>query len=110
MITNKDNTPFFAGKINSDDKSSSAQYIGGIAGSVDNSSIEGFYVTPLDDITNVFKCNMLNGDPTTTSYIALETADGKRTLVASHSGKSKDFDQVLNQLKANIHQGGVMTW
>ena len=46
VITNKDNTPFFAGKINSDDKSSSAQYIGGIAGSVDNSSIEGFYVTP----------------------------------------------------------------
>lgn len=75
-----------------------------------NNTKEGFYVTPLDDITNVFKCNMLNGDPTTTSYIALETADGKRTLVAAHSGKSKDFDQVLNQLKANIHQGGVMTW
>ena len=34
VITNKDNTPFFAGKINSDDKSSSAQYIGGIAGRV----------------------------------------------------------------------------
>lgn len=75
-----------------------------------NNTKEGFYVTPLDDITNVFKCNMLNGDPTTTSYIALETADGKRTLVAARSGKSKDFDQVLNQLKANIHQGGVMTW
>ena len=46
VITNNDDMSFFAGKINSDDKSSSAQYIGGIAGSVDNSSIDGFYVTP----------------------------------------------------------------
>ena len=47
VITNKDDMSFFAGKINSDDKSSSAQYIGGIAGRVDNSSIDGFYVTRL---------------------------------------------------------------
>lgn len=75
-----------------------------------NDTKEGFYVYPLHDITNIFKCNMVNGDPTTTNYIALETADGRRSLVMARNGNSKELNNILSLLQQNINQGGVMTW
>ena len=63
---------------------------------------------PLNTITNVFKCNMVNREPTTDTYIALETADGTRSLLSAR--KNKDLDKIIAQLKANINQGGITTW
>ncbi|MBU5473531.1 MAG: hypothetical protein GX284_10975 [Clostridiales bacterium] len=73
-----------------------------------NDKKDGFSVMPLNTITNVFKCNMVNGEPTTDTYIALETADGTRSLLSAR--KNKDLDKIIAQLKANINQGGITTW
>ena len=61
---------------------------------------QGFTVVPLHDIVNVFKCNMVSGEPTSTSYIALETAEGQRYLVAASQKTGQEFDNVIMQLRS----------
>lgn len=65
----------------------------------------GFRVVPLENVVNVFKCNMVDGEPTSTNYIALETADGKRYLVAACAKTGREFDNVLMQLKSMTNGG-----
>ena len=65
----------------------------------------GFRVVPLENVVNVFKCNMVDGEPTSTNYIALETADGKRYLVAACAKTGREFDNVLMQLKSMANGG-----
>lgn len=67
----------------------------------------GFEVIPLEHIVNVFQCNMVNGTPTEACYIALETAEGKRTLVAYGNRLGKEFNDALVQLKKQINGGAV---
>ena len=65
----------------------------------------GFHVVPLQDVVNVFQCNMVDGQPTAMNYIALETVDGKRTLVASCQKTGKEFDEAVAQLKRMVNGG-----
>ena len=59
----------------------------------------------MENVVNVFKCNMVDGEPTSTNYIALETADGKRYLVAACAKTGREFDNVLMQLKSMANGG-----
>lgn len=68
----------------------------------------GFSVYPLDQFYNVFKCNMVNGNPTTSNYIALEHKNGQRILVAACPNVSKDFNAALDMLKQSVNGG--MQW
>ena len=68
----------------------------------------GFSVYPLDQFYNVFKCNMVNGNPTTSNYIALEHKNGQRILVAACPNVSKDFNVALDMLKQSVNGG--MQW
>ena len=65
-----------------------------------NGEFEQFY--------NVFKCNMVNGNPTTSNYIALEHKNGQRILVAACPNVSKDFNAALDMLKQSVNGG--MQW
>ncbi len=67
---------------------------------------EGFIVYPLENVNNVFKCNMINGCPTTTNYIALETIDGQRFCIAPTNNNSVEFNSIISRLK-NTVAGGV---
>lgn len=66
---------------------------------------EAFKVHSLDAVTNVFKCNMVDGEPTVTSYIALETADGTRRLIAPFTSNSHELADAVEQIKRNILGG-----
>lgn len=68
----------------------------------------GFSVYPLDQFYNVFKCNMVNGQPTTSNYIALELKNGQRILVAACPNTSKSFNTALDMLKQSVNGG--MQW
>lgn len=68
----------------------------------------GFSVYPLDQFYNVFKCNMVNGKPTTSNYIALELKNGQRILVAACPNASKSFNTALDMLKQSVNGG--MQW
>lgn len=65
-----------------------------------NVTDRGFRVVPLQDIVNVFKCNMVSGEPTSTSYIALETSEGQRYLVAASPKTGQEFENVIMQLRS----------
>ena len=65
----------------------------------------GFHVVPLQDVVNVFRCNMVDGEPTAMNYIALETVDGKRMLTASCQKTGKEFDEAIVQLKRMVSGG-----
>ena len=67
-----------------------------------------FLYTPLDQFYNVFKCNMVNGKPTTSNYIALELKNGQRILVAACPNTSKSFNTALDMLKQSVNGG--MQW
>lgn len=71
-----------------------------------SNSGQGFLVYPLDQFFNVFQCNMVDGNPTTTNYIALESKDGQRILVAACPSTSKNFNAALAMLKQSVN-GGV---
>ncbi len=68
---------------------------------------EGFRIYPLKTIVNVFKCNMINGEPTTTSYIALET-DSQRFCIAPTTVASKEYQSIIAQLKKNVLEGAII--
>ena len=60
----------------------------------------GFDVIPLENIVNVFKCNMVSGEPTSISYIALETAAGERYLTAASPKAGQEFDNIIMQIRS----------
>lgn len=60
----------------------------------------GFEVIPLENIVNVFRCNMVSGEPTSTNYIALETAEGQRYLAAASPKAGQEFDNIIMQLRS----------
>ena len=72
-----------------------------------NSTGHGFDVIPLENIVNVFKCNMVSGEPTSTSYIALETASGERYLAAASEKAGQEFDNVIMQIRKSSDGGQV---
>ena len=51
---------------------------------------------------------MVNGNPTTSNYIALELKNGQRILVAACPNVSKDFNAALDMLKQSVNGG--MQW
>ena len=65
-----------------------------------NTPKNGFEVIPLTNVNNVFKCNMIQEQPTTTNYIALETTEGARYLIAPSAKVNSEFETVIAQLKA----------
>lgn len=65
-----------------------------------NTPKDGFQVIPLTNVNNVFKCNMIQEQPTTTNYIALETTAGERYLIAPSAKVDNEFEAVIAQLKA----------
>ena len=67
----------------------------------------GFNVIPLQNVNNVFKCNMLNGRPTVTNYIAIENTDGNRYVFAPSDKITPEFESVIGQLK-NMINGGAL--
>lgn len=73
-----------------------------------NAAGNGFQIIPLDQVTNVFKCNMLQGEPTAVNYIALETTDNMRYCVAPCNTKSREFDTILGQMKRLMNGGAQL--
>ena len=51
---------------------------------------------------------MVNGQPTTSNYIALELKNGQRILVAACPNTSKSFNTALAMLKQSVNGG--MQW
>lgn len=66
---------------------------------------EGFEIYPLEDVTNVFRCNMVNGEPTAESYIALETLNGQRKLLTPRTGELRELPEAIDQIKRSIMGG-----
>ena len=66
----------------------------------------GVKIIPLHDIVNVFKCNFVNGEPSITNYIALETSTGERTLAAPSEKESQEFNSMILFLKNCIRKEG----
>lgn len=62
----------------------------------------GFAVLQAADVTNVYKSRMVNGNPSTTTYLVLENEQGQQYGLAPNAGKSKDLEVALLRLKASI--------
>lgn len=71
---------------------------------------EGFRIMDLQEIHNVFRCNMVDGEPQETIYIALETADGSRTLVGSAAKMTEEFSGIIANLKQITRLNGGAQW
>lgn len=74
---------------------------------LDFSVVRGFDVISLENVVNVFKCNMVDGNPTAKTYIALEDKDGERKLIGAAQDKPKGYEDAAAQLKEVIQGGRV---
>lgn len=66
----------------------------------------GVKIIPLHNIVNVFKCNFIDGEPSITNYIALESSTGERTLAAPSEKESQEFNSMILFLKNCIRKEG----
>lgn len=69
----------------------------------------GMNIITLQDITNAYRSNMIDGVYQLYRYIAIETKNNEKYYVAKTPLKSKqpiEYDELLEKLKSNIRQGG----